>query len=96
MLERNFRIHLLIAVLVIGCGLFFQLSLSEWIIIIIAIFIVLCAELMNSIVERLIDYLKPEIHAEAKIIKDIAAATVLIAAFTSIALGLLIFIPKLL
>lgn len=92
--ERNFRIHLVIATIVICCGLIIKLSIYEWITIIIAIFIVLLAELVNSVIERLIDYLKPEIHSDAKIIKDIGAGIVLVAALTSIVLGLLVFLPK--
>lgn len=93
--ERNFRIHLFIACLVIICGFLFRLALLEWIIIILLIQFVLMTELINSIVERIIDYVKPDYHLQAKIIKDISAAVVLIAAITSVVIGAMIFIPKL-
>lgn len=93
--ERNFRIHLFIACLVIICGFLFHLALLEWIIIILLIQFVLMTELINSIVERIIDYVKPDYHLQAKIIKDISAAVVLIAAITSVVIGAMIFIPKL-
>ncbi len=92
--ERNFRIHVVIAFLVILSGFLFHLTLFEWLAILFAISIVLITELLNSITERVIDYLKPEYHPEAKIIKDIAAAVVLIAAIMSIIIGCIIFIPK--
>ncbi len=92
--ERNFRIHLYIAVLVVIISFYFQVSSIEWMFIILMISFVFIAELLNSLVERLIDYLKPEIHFQAKIIKDIAASVVLIAAITSVIVGLFIFIPK--
>lgn len=92
--ERNFRIHLIIMVIVFCVSIYFRLNVQEWIIIIILIHSVLITELINSIVERIIDYVKPEFHPEAKIIKDISAAVVLIAALTSIIIGCLIFIPK--
>lgn len=92
--ERNFRIHLIIAFIVVCVSFYFKLRAQEWIVIMIAIFTVLIAELVNSIVERVIDYIKPDIHPEAKIIKDLAAAMVLIAALMSVILGLIIFIPK--
>ena len=57
---------------------------------------VLITELINSLIERVIDYIKPELHPKAKIIKDISAAVVLVAAITSIIVGLIIFIPKIL
>lgn len=94
--ELNFRIHIIVAAFVIGACIIFPLTTLEILIIFIMIYIVLITELMNSIVERLIDYLQPEWHQKAKIIKDMAAAMVLISAFTSIVIGLIIFMPKLL
>lgn len=92
--ERNFRIHLIIAALVIGACIYFPLSSMEWAVILIMIHIVFITELMNSIVERLIDYLQPAWHQQAKIIKDMAAAIVLTSAMTSIIIGFIIFLPK--
>ncbi len=92
--ERNFRIHLFIATIVIIIGFYFRLEWIEWIFIIIMIQTVLITELINSLMERIIDYIKPELHPKAKIIKDISAAAVLVAAITSIIVGLIIFIPK--
>lgn len=94
--ERNFRIHLLVASIVTAFSFFMKLSLFEWLFIILAIQTVLLAELINTIAERIIDYIKPDIHPNAKIIKDIGAAVVLIAAIFSVIIGLLIFAPKLL
>lgn len=92
--EKNFRIHIIATIVVIGVSFYFKLTLYEWLFIIFAIQTVLIAELVNSLMERIIDYLKPEYHIQAKIIKDIAAAVVLIAAITSVVIGLIIFIPK--
>jgi len=92
--ERNFRIHLAVTVLVLLAGFLFQLAIFEWMFIILIISIVLIVELVNSLMERIIDYVKPEFHPQAKIIKDIAAAAVLIAAITSVIIGLFIFLPK--
>lgn len=93
--ERNFRIHLVIALFVILTSFVLRLTKIEWIVIIITIHFVLLMELINSVVERIIDYLKPEIHPQAKKIKDMSASVVLITAFMSIIVGLIIFLPKL-
>lgn len=93
--ERNFRIHFLFACLAIIIGFVLKLNQNEWLIIVITIHIVILMEIMNSIIERMIDYIKPDIHPIAKKIKDMAAAAVLIAAVMSIIVGLIIFIPKL-
>lgn len=92
--ERNFRIHLCVATIVIFCAIYFHLSIQEWAILLIMIQLVFITELINSVVERIIDYVKPESHPEAKIIKDISAAVVLIAAITSVSVGCFIFLPK--
>ncbi|WP_337018991.1 diacylglycerol kinase family protein [Oceanobacillus massiliensis] len=92
--ERNFRIHLTITVLVIITGLLLHLSALEWGIIILTIGLVLTAEVTNSAIEKTIDYLRPEIHPSAKVIKDVAAGAVLVAAVISVVIGVLIFWPK--
>ena len=94
MRERNFRIHLFVTVLVIAFSFYVKLSAIEWSLILIMIQTVLIAELVNSLLERIIDYIKPEYHIQAKIIKDVAAAVVLIAAIFSVIVGLIVFIPK--
>jgi len=93
-LEKNFRIHLVFAALVIIFGFIFYLSRLEWAIIIFAIGFVLVAELMNSVIEKVIDYVKPDIHPTAKLIKDYAAGAVLVAAITAVLIGFIIFVPK--
>ncbi|HLR73535.1 MAG TPA: diacylglycerol kinase family protein [Pseudogracilibacillus sp.] len=92
--ERNFRIHLYITSIVLILSFYFQLNVTEWILILIAIYFVLVMELVNSLFERIIDYIKPEYHIQAKIIKDIAAGVVLLTASLSIIIGLIIFLPK--
>ncbi|WP_249871065.1 diacylglycerol kinase family protein [Oceanobacillus saliphilus] len=93
--ERNFRIHLAAAIVTIATGLYFRLTNIEWAIIVLTIGLVLMAEVTNSTIEKMIDYLRPEIHPSAKVIKDIAAAAVLITAIVAVIIGLLIFLPKL-
>ncbi|MDY0405542.1 diacylglycerol kinase family protein [Virgibacillus sp. 179-BFC.A HS] len=92
--ERNFRIHLGVFFLVIVCGVYMKLSAMEWCLILIVSSLVMVAEMLNSAIERLIDYLKPEIHPAAKSIKDIAAGSVLLAVISAVAVGCIIFIPK--
>lgn len=93
--ERNFKIHLTIALLTVIISGFLRINKFEWLIIILTIHFVLLMELINSVVERLIDYLKPEYNLQAKTIKDVSAAVVLIAALMSLIVGAIIFLPKL-
>lgn len=92
--QHNFMIHLIAAILVTAAGLFFHVSNIEWIIIIITIAIVLCAEAINTSIEKLTDLVSPDYNEQAGKVKDIAAAAVLIAAIASVIVGVIIFLPK--
>lgn len=93
--ERNFKIHLLMGLIVMLISIYLKLSYIEWVMIILVIGLVLITEIINSAIEKLIDYVKPEIHPTAKVIKDTMAGAVLISAIVSILVGTMIFIPKL-
>jgi diacylglycerol kinase len=92
--ERNFRIHLVIAFGVILAGLVFRLAIIKWLMIIFAIGLVLITEMLNTAIEKMLDYLKPDIHPSAKMIKDIAAGAVLVSAIIAAVIGLIVFIPE--
>ena len=93
--EPNFRIHCISAGVTILCGVFLNVSITEWVFIAIAIGSVFTAELFNSAVEKLVDLVFPERNEKAGMIKDITAGAVLITAITALATGCIIFIPKL-
>ena len=94
-LEKNFRIHRIFTVIVIIAGFLFKLSLLDWALIILVIGFVLAAELIKTVIEKMIDYMTPELHPTAKLIKDYAAGAVLTAAITAVLIGIIIFLPKL-
>ncbi|WP_226376844.1 diacylglycerol kinase family protein [Oceanobacillus halotolerans] len=94
--ERNFQVHLIMATLAVITGFYTGITRLEWALLVFAIGLVLIVEIVNTAIEKLIDYLKPEIHPIAKFIKDISAASVLLAAITAIFIGIFLFGPKLL
>jgi len=91
--ETNFRIHLIIASIVAILGFYFKISGVEWLFIVLAIGIVLMAELFNTAIEILVDMVSPDFNSKAGHIKDIAAAAVLIVVIAAVITGLIIFIP---
>lgn len=93
--ERNFRIEIFMAVLVLLMSYLFKISLFELTAIIFCIIMVLVAELFNSALEHLVDLFSPEYHELARKAKDIGAAAVLMISLGSALIGCLIFIPKL-
>lgn len=94
-LERNFRLHLILGVLAIMTSAILRIALAEWVIVFLVIGFVLAAEMVNSAIEHMMDYLNPSFHPAIKIIKDMSAGAVLIAALTAVIVGLFIFVPKL-
>ena len=67
----------------------------EWVSLILTVSLVWAAELFNTAVEVMVDFISPEKHVAAKIYKDVSAGSVLVAVFISILFGLLIFGPPL-
>lgn len=92
--EMNFRFHLLVTCIVTISGWIVQLAPLEWVAIMIVIGMVLISELINTSIEKLIDYVKPEIHPQARFIKDAAAGAVFISSIIAVVIGLIIFLPK--
>lgn len=92
--ELNFKVHLFSAVAVVVAGWHFEVSRSEWLAVILCIGLVLAAELINTAIEVLVDLVAPEFNRKAGLVKDIAASAVLVAALMSLAVGLIIFVPK--
>jgi len=90
--QRNVRIHLVIAVIVLIASLFFRISRFEFIAIVFAIGLVLASELGNTAVEATVDLATDGYNPLAKIAKDVAAAAVLISAITAVVIGYLVFI----
>jgi len=94
--QVNFRIHLAVAVLVVAAGLLFEVSRSEWLILILWMVLVLSAEMTNTAIELLTDKVSPEWNETAGKIKDIAAGAVLLAVMAAVVSGLIIFLPHIL
>ena len=93
--EGNARVHLLATLLVVALGFGFGVSRMEWAALAAAIGMVWAAELLNTALEILCDYVEPEKAEPIKRAKDSAAAAVLIAAFIAATIGALVFWPYL-
>ncbi len=92
--EHNSRIHFFASVLVVIAALLFKLNTYEWIAIIFSIGLVVTAEIINTAVENIADFLTTEQNNHIKKIKDLAAAAELVSALTALTIGLIIFLPK--
>lgn len=92
--EQNILVHTLATILVIIAGIFFKISLTEWLVLALIIGLVIATELINTSIEATIDLVTKEVHPLAKVAKDTAAAAVLVFGLTAIIIGCIIFLPK--
>jgi len=92
--QRNMRIHFMIAAAVLIAALILDVSKMELIALLISITFVLIAEMLNTAIEGSIDVATTSFDPNAKLAKDVAAGSVLIATVNAIAVGYLVFAGK--
>ena len=69
--EKNMKIHTLAMFIVIVLGIWLKLNPIQWCLIVVAIVLVISAELFNTAIETVVDMISPEKNEKAKIAKDI-------------------------
>ena len=94
--EKNFQNELVVGVLVIVAMIYYRITRTEMVVLFIIIMEVLIMELINTMMERVVDILKPRIHPYARLIKDLMAATVLLSSILAVVIGIIIFVPYIL
>lgn len=91
--ERNFQIEAVATGVVGVLMVWLPLSITEHIFLILAVTSVLCIELVNTALERVMDILKPRVHPYARVVKDIMAGAVLVVSCGALLTGIIIFSP---
>ena len=94
--EKNFRFHIYFTFFVLISSFIFRINIVEFVIIMLQILIVLVLEIINTIIEKVMDFITLDYNPKIKVIKDMSAGLVLIGVIVSVIVGLLIFFPKLL
>ncbi|MDY0904336.1 diacylglycerol kinase family protein [Pedobacter sp. CFBP9032] len=94
--DHNGRLHLFASIVAIMFSWLLKISAMEWVVILVVITAVIATEMVNAAIEKLADVVSPNYHPKIKIVKDLAAGAVLMTAFLALAVGGIIFIPKLL
>lgn len=93
--QRTLRIHLVVAVLLAAAILVLRPAPAETAALVLAITFVVGAELFNTAMEALVDLLVAREHyTAARVAKDVAAASVLVAALGAAVTGLVILLPR--
>lgn len=93
--EPAFKYMALVALSVVGAMLYFPTSRTEKAVLLAMIFSVLGLEMINSIMERFLDFLQPNLDPRVRIIKDLLSGFVFLVVIGAAIIGILIFYPYL-
>ncbi len=94
--QHNARIHAVATILVVAAGALARISLTEWVLIALAVGCVWATEALNTSIEFLVDLVSPDRRPLAANAKDVAAGAVLVAAIGALVVGVLVFAPHIL
>lgn len=92
--EHSVMVQSSIAVLMTIAGFYYNITATEWMFQILVFGLVLSIEGLNTAVEKIADFIHPDYHERIGFIKDIAAGAVFFAALSAIAIGAVIYLPR--
>lgn len=92
--EPSIKVQFVIALIMIAMGFYFDITSTEWILQLLAIGLVMGIEGMNTAVEKLSDFIHPEFNKKIGFIKDVSAGAVMLVSLIAVAVGLIIYVPK--
>lgn len=93
--EHNAWIHCFLTLVAFCMSAVLNVSKTEFILLLFVITLVWTMEIINTAIEKAMDFISLEKHPQIKLVKDLAAAAVLVAAVAALLTGTLIFLPKL-
>ncbi|NTU42509.1 MAG: phosphatase PAP2 family protein [Nitrospirales bacterium] len=91
--ERHLRYHLYATVVILLLSFVLGLSRTHFALISVAVILVIFAEMVNSAIEYLVNFVSPHYNEKARVIKDVAAGAVLITAVGAAVLGYIVLVP---
>lgn len=86
--EHSLRFQAVVFVSVLIALIVLRPGALWWALVLIASCTVLAAELFNTALEHLVDHLHPDVHPQVRIVKDCAAAAVLLTVLGAVAVGI--------
>jgi diacylglycerol kinase (ATP) len=92
--EHNAWLHLAATIAVGVLMIKYHVSSIEAVLLVFSIGFVWASEIFNTCIEKIMDFISTERHPQIRLIKDMAAGAVLIAAITALIIGLIVFVPK--
>jgi diacylglycerol kinase (ATP) len=93
--HRNMRLIFICGVAALLAGIMVKLKGIELVVLCITVALVFMAEIFNTAIEMLMNMVTVKYHLRIKLVKDIAAAVVLITCINAVVIGYILFADKL-
>ncbi len=89
--QRNFRFHIAAAVYVTAFSFFYDLTRTDYVLLILTFSSVMASEMINTAIENAVDLCSKEYSKTAKAAKDTAAGAVLVTAIFAVITAIILF-----
>ncbi|MDD4831706.1 MAG: diacylglycerol kinase [Bacilli bacterium] len=94
--EQSLLLHIFFSIFAIFCGIVFEITGTQWILLFLVMTVIIVAELLNTAIEATVDLVTEEYHPLAKVAKDCASAAVLTSVLLATIVGIYVFFPQIL
>lgn len=95
MQDKSVQIQLFLAFCMVICAIILQFNKIEWCLIVLCIVMVIAAEMFNTCIERICDFIQPNQDSKIKFIKDMSSGAVLVLSIGALIVGVMLVITKL-
>lgn len=92
--QRNVKVQLVIAVIVIIASIYFKVNITEAMFLTFATMLVIITEVINTAIEEAVNLCTDKFHPLAKISKDVAAGAVVLTALNAVIIAIFIIASK--
>ncbi|EMI16809.1 undecaprenol kinase [Rhodopirellula maiorica SM1] len=90
--QSSLQVHAVAAITVLTLAAYLQFDWWRWAVLVLAITVVIAAELMNTAIERLVRVLHAQRHPEIGDALDTAASAVLVTAIGATVVGVIVLL----
>ncbi len=94
--EQSLLLHVFFSIVAILCGILFEITGTQWILLFLVMTVIIVAELLNTAIEATVDLITDEYHPLAKVAKDCGSAAAFVASLLATLVGAYVFLPQIL
>lgn len=92
--EKSLMIYSVLSIMAIILAFLLDISINQWMALLLALGVVLTIELINTAIEATVDMVTTEYNPLAKIAKDCGSAATFVSSIIALIIALVIFVPK--